>query len=677
MPTCPQCHTEYPSTVRICTRDGTPLDSGPAEDPHIGQLLDGKYRIDGFISQGGMGSVYRATHVMLGKTVAVKLIRKDLVTSPEIVRRFQREARAASALAHQNIVSVHDLGQTADGTVYIAMEFIAGQSLKDVIETGGPMAPARIVAILQQVASALSRAHRNHIIHRDLKPQNIMLTADPDGRERVTLVDFGIAKTFDDSATQLTMSGFALGTPQYMSPEQASGKPVDGRSDLYSMGIILYEMLIGEVPFTDPSFTAVLIKQMNESPDPPSRRRPDVAVHPALETIALGCMEKDPNARFQTADEFSAALGHAISADPAAAAAPTLLMNAPATPAAAVLSPTVQVNAAAPAPPLKPTVAIPPLLTDSPDLKVGPTTGGPNVGPTVGPNVGPRFSSGTAQSGTRPTVAAPAPPASQPAAASAPAPRRGVAAFVVAAIAAVVIIGVGAYVAIPRFLGGRNQPSTPQAAYPSPTGTPAAADVAPSQPTLAPRQGVAPPAESQAAIAPSAQRPLAAGGSTPVAGSRNAAVQTTAAAPAAQAPAVAAAAQPQPSAPSRPETPAVYFRCAGATEICSPLRVEVQAALERAHMPIAANAGRAQVAVSATVETLEQRVTQQFGATFATRTYSIGLDGESDGLAVAMPAPRTVSFDAQFGRERATEAARLVADDAVTKVQEFWAKQAR
>jgi hypothetical protein len=140
-----------------------------------------------------------------------------------------------------------------------------------------------------------------------------------------------------------------------------------------------------------------------------------------------------------------------------------------------------------------------------------------------------------------------------------------------------------------------------------------------------------------------------------------------------RAPAVAPAAQA--AAPARPETPAVFFRCSGATEICSPLRVEVQAALERAHMPLATNAGRAQVSMSANVETLEQRVTQQFGTTFATRTYSIELSAESDGLAVAMPAPRTVSFDAQFGRERANEAARLVADDAVTKVQEFWSKQ--
>src|SRR5437879_4293781 len=309
MATCPKCGTNYPPTVRICTRDGTVLSAEPAQpDAQVGKVLDGKYRLDAFLSHGGMGSVYRAMHIMLDKPVAVKLIKPELVTSPDIVRRFQREARAASNLHHANIVGVYDLGQAEDGTLYIAMELINGPSLKDVIRATGPMPSARIVRILKQVASALALAHKHNIIHRDLKPHNIMLATDAERQEVAKLLDFGIAKTFDEASTQLTMTGFALGTPQYMAPEQAAGKDVDGRTDLYSLGIILYEMLTGEVPFSDPSTPAILVKQMTELPEPPSLRKPGVALSPALEAIALRCLEKDPSKRFENAEMFTDAL---------------------------------------------------------------------------------------------------------------------------------------------------------------------------------------------------------------------------------------------------------------------------------------------------------------------------------------------------------------------------------
>src|SRR5690349_15770980 len=163
MPVCTTCGTSYGSSVRICVRDGTPLVTGPTDNQYLGTLLDGKYRIDSFISAGGMGSVYRAQHVMLDKTVAVKVIKNELVTSDEIVARFQREARAASNLHHPNIVSVYDLGQTADGTLYIAMEFIDGPSLRQVIRQKGPLTAHESIDILRQVASALSSAHRKQI----------------------------------------------------------------------------------------------------------------------------------------------------------------------------------------------------------------------------------------------------------------------------------------------------------------------------------------------------------------------------------------------------------------------------------------------------------------------------------------------------------------------------------
>jgi len=190
---CPQCGKSFPATVKLCPDDGTVLEHAPPTTSQVGKVLDGKYRLDAFLSKGGMGAVYRATHVMLNKTVAVKLINPELVTSPDVVRRFQREARAATALSHPNIVSVYDLGQTTEGTLYIAMEFVDGPSLKSVIESGGPVPVMRSLTLARQLASALSAAHRQGVIHRDLKPHNVMLARSHDGQEVAKLVDFGIA----------------------------------------------------------------------------------------------------------------------------------------------------------------------------------------------------------------------------------------------------------------------------------------------------------------------------------------------------------------------------------------------------------------------------------------------------------------------------------------------------
>jgi tRNA A-37 threonylcarbamoyl transferase component Bud32 len=337
MATCPNCGTRYADHQRLCPHDGTVLEPERApETVAVGRILDGKYRLDAFLSRGGMGAVYEATHVMLNRKVAVKFISPQLVTSADMVRRFQREARAVTHLNHPNIVRVHDLGQTEDGTLYIAMDLIAGKSLSDIIEAEQPLDDARIVHVATQIVSALAHAHEHGVIHRDLKPQNIMITRRPDGREVATLLDFGIAKTFEvDANTKLTSTGFAVGSPRYMSPEQAGAAPVDARSDIYSAGVILYEMLVGDVPFNDPSTPALLVKHLTETPVRPSLKRPDRHVSPMLEQIAMRCLEKKPEARFQSADELQRALAGTpapVTADAAPTIAATTIAQPRATP---------------------------------------------------------------------------------------------------------------------------------------------------------------------------------------------------------------------------------------------------------------------------------------------------------------------------------------------------------
>ena len=292
---------------RLCPHDGSVLeDKLPPEERLCGQTLAGKYRIEGFLGQGGMGAVYRATHVMLGKPVALKLIRPEIVTSPEVVRRFQREARAASLLSHPNIVTIYDLGQAEDGTLYLAMELCAGMSLKDLIVAEGPLDPHRAARLCRAIAGALALAHKHRIVHRDLKPQNVMVARTAEGHETPKLLDFGIAKAVETDGATLTSTGMVLGTPRYLSPEQAKSLSVDGRSDLYSLGIIFYEMLVGHVPFDDPSVPSLLVKHMAEPPRPPSELRPEVPA--AIESIVLRLLEKDPARRFQSAEDLSAAL---------------------------------------------------------------------------------------------------------------------------------------------------------------------------------------------------------------------------------------------------------------------------------------------------------------------------------------------------------------------------------
>lgn len=281
----------------------------------VGQTIGGKFAVEAHIGSGAMGDVYRATHVGLGRPVALKVMRTDL-SDDTFVARFQREARAASALDHPNTVRVLDFGTESSGLAYIAMELLGGRDLYEVIKRDHPLAPDRIVDLLGQALSAMKAAHRVGIVHRDIKPENIMVTVVPDEdgepREVVKVCDFGIAKVIDSRALQtepgraLTGTGTLVGTPEYMSPEQARGEPLDARSDLYSMGVVLFQMLTARVPFSSETPIGVVVKQVTDTPPRPSSWVP--GIDPRLEEVCLRALEKRPEDRYQTAHEMRSAL---------------------------------------------------------------------------------------------------------------------------------------------------------------------------------------------------------------------------------------------------------------------------------------------------------------------------------------------------------------------------------
>jgi beta-lactam-binding protein with PASTA domain/predicted Ser/Thr protein kinase len=285
-------------------------------------IVDGRYRVLRRIGSGGMADVYCAEDQQLGRNVALKVLHGRFAEDDEFVERFRREASSAAGLQHQHVVSVYDRGEW-DGTYYIAMEFLNGRSLKAVIQQEAPLDPERAIDLTLQVLRAARFAHRRGIIHRDLKPHNVIV--DDEGRAKVT--DFGIARA---GASDMTQTGSIMGTAQYLSPEQAQGFAVSEPSDLYSVGIILYELLTGRVPFEGESAVTIALKQVNERPVPPSTF--NRAVTPALEAVVLRALEKDPARRFPDADAFIAALEHARASLPAglaAAPAQTVVETAP------------------------------------------------------------------------------------------------------------------------------------------------------------------------------------------------------------------------------------------------------------------------------------------------------------------------------------------------------------
>ncbi|MEP6909763.1 MAG: Stk1 family PASTA domain-containing Ser/Thr kinase [Actinomycetota bacterium] len=297
-------------------------------DTLINTLFDGRYRIVRKLGSGGMADVYLAEDEELGRRVAIKILNDRHANDEQFVERFRREAKNAAGLSHPNIVSIYDRGE-AEGTYYIAMEYLDGRSLKELVVARGPLPIPDAIKFTRQVLGALRFAHRKGVVHRDIKPHNVM--ADTDGRMKVT--DFGIARA---GVSQMTEAGSIIGTAQYLSPEQARGTGVDQRSDLYSVGIVLYETLTGQVPFTGDSPVEIAMRHLSDTPRPPSLVRPEIP--PDLDMVVLRALAKNPDDRFQTAEEMDAELervaqGVGVTAETADAATAvlsgTMLSNAP------------------------------------------------------------------------------------------------------------------------------------------------------------------------------------------------------------------------------------------------------------------------------------------------------------------------------------------------------------
>ncbi|MDB4946625.1 MAG: serine/threonine protein kinase [Labilithrix sp.] len=324
MKICPKCKLRYPNEALQCFVEGTDLQRLP--DPRIGTLLAGRYVVEEVIGEGGMSTVYRARHTLVERSVAVKIM-NPLLACDDIVReRFRREARSAQKLAHPNIIEIFDQGDTEDGTSYIVMELLHGESLAAAVQQARRLPVDRAVHVMIQVARGIARAHDLEVIHRDLKPENIFLCRREDGSDLVKLLDFGIAKSRHDP--RLTGQGDLFGTPQYMAPERILGIDTGGASDIYALGVVFFEMLVGQLPFSAPDVATFFVKHMNEAP--PSLRSLNPLVPPALDELVLKMLAKDAKDRPVDAHRIHADLlailaAREAPAPPAADAEPTSL----------------------------------------------------------------------------------------------------------------------------------------------------------------------------------------------------------------------------------------------------------------------------------------------------------------------------------------------------------------
>ncbi|MBX3261057.1 MAG: protein kinase [Labilithrix sp.] len=335
---CAECGARFGVDARFCPFDGAALARATwtkAGDPRVRAIVDGRYEILEPLGEGGMGTVYAVRHVTLDRRFAMKVLRRDLSTDAELTARFLREARATAAIDHPSVVAINDFGELADGSPYFVMELLEGETLAARLRARGPLPPASAARLAARIADALAAAHAVNVIHRDLKPENVFLVgagrSEPE--EDIRVVDFGAATILGGS--KLTRPGIVFGTPSYMSPEQASGEPIDGRADVYSLGVVLFEMLTGRAPFQAETYMGVLTKHIHEAPPRPVP--PAGARLGALEDVVTRALQKEPAMRYASMTAFAQALEAAALEDAGAipgagerARAPTMRVNRPA-----------------------------------------------------------------------------------------------------------------------------------------------------------------------------------------------------------------------------------------------------------------------------------------------------------------------------------------------------------
>ncbi len=318
---CPQCGTEYELDQRFCPRDGSTLRSQGGEHDLVGSIVADRYHVLRKLGEGGMGQVYLAEHVKMGRKSAVKVMNPGMVHDADAISRFNREAANASRISHPNVAAVYDFGETGEGLIYLAMEFVEGPPLTQLIAQQGSLPPLRAAEIARQVADALAVAHDMGIVHRDLKPDNIMVARNRDGTDLVKVVDFGIAKAANNDAQKVTRTGLVVGTPEYMSPEQLAGDKLDGRSDIYSLGLVTFTMLTGTLPFPSESAQETMIMRLTDQPKRLSEMKPETSWTPEVQAVMDRALARDASQRYQSAGDFGRDLVQAVAAMPQSAAA--------------------------------------------------------------------------------------------------------------------------------------------------------------------------------------------------------------------------------------------------------------------------------------------------------------------------------------------------------------------
>ena len=367
---CPQCGREYEMDQRFCANDGSTLRAQNSAGDLVGETIADRYYVLKKLGEGGMGQVYLAEHVRMGRKSAVKVMNPGMVNDADAISRFNREASNASRINHPNVAAIYDFGETKDGLIYLAMEYVEGDALTKIVEQQGALPAARAADITKQAADALNVAHDMGIVHRDLKPDNIMIARNRDSSDCVKVVDFGIAKAGNAENQKVTKTGLVVGTPEYMSPEQLAGDKLDGRSDIYSLALVAFNMLTGRLPFPSETVQESMIMRLTDRPRTLAEMKGDVPWPPELQAVMDRALARDSGSRYQSAAEFGRDMVRAVEHMPASASAAelgTMVMGAAAVPptriASASPAPAAARTAAMAAPQLQDTVHAAPAYT--------------------------------------------------------------------------------------------------------------------------------------------------------------------------------------------------------------------------------------------------------------------------------------------------------------------------